>query len=92
MVRSTCAAPPSGRFTVGRTIGLQNPAQGTTNADESITWRVTSGGNRCVLRFPACGAVNLKLRRAGQWTLIARAPGVPGQWLAFELRRTYTAR
>lgn len=86
------AAPPSGRFSVGRTIRLQNPAQGTTSADRNVTWRVTSGGKRCVLRFPASGAVNVKLRRAGQCTLVARAPGVPGQWLAFELRRTYTAR
>jgi hypothetical protein len=86
------AAPNSGNFSTGRTIRLQNPPQGQTNAGQNVTWRVTSGGNRCRLRYPANGAVNLQLQRAGQCNVTARAPGIAGQWNAFRLDRSYRAR
>lgn len=86
------AAPPSGRFNEGRTLRLQNPAQGVTNADQNVTWRVTSGGNRCKLRYPSSGAVNLQLRRPGTCTVVARAAAVPGQWQAFRMELTYRVR
>ncbi len=89
---ATLAAPNSGRFSVGRTVRLQNPAQGATNAQQNVTWRVTSGGNRCRLVYPSSGAVNVRLVRAGQCTVVARAADVPGSWQAFRLSRTYTAR
>jgi hypothetical protein len=86
------AAPNSGRFSVGRTVRLQNPSQGRTNAGQTITWRVTSGSNRCRITYPSSGAVNVQLRRAGQCTVVATAPAVARQWAAFRLQRTYTAR
>ena len=86
------AAPNSGNFSTGRTIRLQNPPQGQTNAGQNITWRVTSGGNRCRIRYPSNGAVNLQLQRAGQCNVTARAPGIAGQWNAFRLDRSYRAR
>jgi hypothetical protein len=86
------AAPASGRFPVGRTIRLQNPSQGTTNARQNVHWRITNGANRCRLRYPSSGAVNVQLQRAGQCTVQARASAVAGQWSAFRLQRTYTAR
>lgn len=89
---ATLAAPQSGNFSKGRTIRLQNPSQGQTNAGQNVTWRVTSGGNRCRIRYPSSGAVNLQLQRAGQCNVTARAPGVAGQWNAFSLQRSYRAR
>ena len=86
------AAPNSGNFSKGRTIRLQNPTQGQTNAGQNITWRVTSGGNRCRLAYPSNGAVNLRLTRTGQCNVTARAPGVAGSWNAFRLDRSYRAR
>ncbi len=86
------AAPNSGNFSKGRTIRLQNPAQGTTNAGQNVNWRITSGENRCRLRYPSSGAVNLQLRRAGRCNVVARAPGVAGQWNQFRLERSYRAR
>lgn len=89
---ATLAAPPSGRFNVGRTVRLQNPSQGVTNAGQNITWRITQGGNRCRLRFASNGAVNVQLQRAGQCTVVAQARAVADEWAAFRLQRTYTAR
>ena len=86
------AAPNSGNFSKGRTIRLQNPSQGQTNAGQNVTWRVTSGGNRCRIRYPSNGAVNLQLQRAGTCNVVARAPGVAGQWNQFRLERSYRAR
>ena len=86
------AAPNSGNFSKGRTIRLQNPAQGQTNAGQNITWRITNGSNRCRIRYPSSGAVNLQLQRAGTCTVVARAPGVAGQWNQFRLERSYRAR
>ncbi len=86
------AAPNSGRFSKGRTIRLQNPAQGQTNAGRNITWRVTSGANRCRIVYPSSGAVNLRLQRAGQCNVVARAPGVAGQWNQFRMERSYRIR
>lgn len=86
------AAPPSGNFNRGRTVRLQNPAQGVTNADQSISWRVTRGANRCEIRYPRNGAVNVRLIRNGQCTVVGRAAAVPNAWQAFRIQRTYTAR
>lgn len=89
---ATLAAPNSGNFSKGRTIRLQNPSQGQTNAGQNVTWRITSGGNRCRIRYPSSGAVNLQLQRAGTCNVVARAPGVPGEWNQFRLERSYRAR
>jgi hypothetical protein len=89
---ATLAAPNSGRFSVGRTVRLQNPSQGRTNAGQNVRWRVTSGGSRCRITYPSSGAVNVQLRKAGQCTVVGTAPAVANQWAAFRLQRTYTAR
>ena len=86
------AAPNSGTFSKGRTIRLQNPSQGQTNAGQNITWRVTNSGNRCRITYPSNGAVNVRLVRAGQCNVVARAPGIAGQWNQFRLERSYRAR
>ncbi len=86
------AAPNSGRFSVGRTVRLQNPAQGSTNAGQNIRWRITQGSNRCRLAYPSSGAVNVRLQRAGKCTVVATANAVPNAWNQFRLQRTYTAR
>ena len=86
------AAPNNGTFSKGRTIRLQNPSQGQTNAGQNVTWRVTNGSNRCRIRYPSSGAVNLQLQRAGNCTVVARAPGIAGQWNQFRLERSYRAR
>jgi hypothetical protein len=87
------AAPNSGNFSKGQTIRLQNPAQGQTNASQNVTWRVNNNStNRCRLRYPSSGAVNLQLQRAGTCNVTARAPGVAGQWNPFNLQRSYRAR
>ncbi|MDO8307817.1 MAG: Ig-like domain repeat protein [Actinomycetota bacterium] len=86
------AAPNSGRFSNGRTIRLQNPSQGATNAGQNVTWRVTNGGNRCRIAYPASGAVNLRLQRTGNCTVVASAPAVPNAWSSFRLQRQYTIR
>ncbi len=90
--QATLAAPPSGRFPVGRTIRLQNPTEGVTSANQNVHWRITAGSNRCRLRFPSNGAVNVELQRAGECTVVAQAPAVPNAWQAFRLQRAYTAR
>jgi len=89
---ATLAAPNSGSFNKGRTIRLQNPSQGQTNAGRNISWRVTSGSNRCRIAYPSSGAVNLRLNKTGRCEVQARAPGVSGQWKPFRLERAYRIR
>jgi len=89
---ATLAAPNSGNFSTGRTVRLQNPSQGRTNAGQTVHWRVTSGGSRCRITYPSNGAVNVQLRKRGQCTVVASAAGIANQWNAFRLQRTYTAR
>ena len=88
------AAPRTGStFQRGRTVRLENPAQGQTNAGATIHWRVLNNSrNNCRLRFPANGAVNLQLQRAGQCNVRATAPGVANQWNAFRLDLRYRVR
>jgi hypothetical protein len=86
------AAPQSGNFNRGRTIRLQNPVQGATNAEQNISWRVTRGASRCEIRYPRNGAVNLRLVRNGQCTVVGTADAVPNGWQPFAIQRTYTAR
>ena len=88
------AAPANGSsFQRGRTVRLENPAQGQTNAGQTIQWRVQPNSrNICRLRFPANGAVNVQLQRAGNCNLRATAPAVPNAWNAFNLALRYRVR
>ena len=87
---ATLNAPLSGKLKAKQVTVLQTPSQGTTNADQAISWVVAkSSRSVCALVFPSSGAVNLKFKKHGYCTVTATAPGVPGQWSPFSLTRTY---
>lgn len=88
------AAPQSGAtLQRGRTVRLETPAQGQTNAGQEIEWRVLKNSrNNCRLRFRASGAVTLQLQRAGQCNVRATAPGVADSWNPFRLDLRYRIR
>ena len=89
------AAPPSGRFKVGRVLVLESPGQTDTNAGQNIRWNVLKkGGGRkhCKLLYPDNGSVTLRIASKGSCTVVGRAPGVAGQWQPFRTARNYTGR
>jgi hypothetical protein len=89
------AAPPSGRFKVGRVLVLESPGQADTNAGQNIGWKVQKkGGGRkhCKLLYPDNGSVTLRIASKGSCTVIGSAPGVAGQWQPFKTARNYTGR
>lgn len=82
----------SGRVNRGSTVTLVPANQNRTNAGVQMSWRVTSGGRSCQLRFPANGAVRLHAARNGDCNVRAIAAAVPGQWNRMVLNRTYRVR
>lgn len=84
--------PLSGRVNKGRTIRLEGPGQGDTNAGQNVVWKVREGKSVCKLRFPSSGAVNLRTVKKGTCTVRGTAPAVPGQWNRFVINRTYRVR
>lgn len=89
---ASVSAPPSGTYRRGRALVLESPAQQDTNAGQNIQWRVTQGRNVCRVLYPSSGAVTLRITRRGSCTVIGSAPGVPGQWNAFQTARNYRGR
>lgn len=86
------AAPQSGRYNAGRTLTLEGPGNSDTNAGQNINWFISKGKNKiCKLQFNGNGAVKLKLLKKGHCMVKANAPGVPGQWNPYNLRRSYHA-
>ena len=86
------AAPQSGRYNAGRTLTLEGPGNDDTNAGQNINWFITKGKNKiCKLKFNGNGAVKLKLLKKGHCMVKANAPGVPGQWNPYSLKRSYHA-
>lgn len=86
------AAPQSGRYNAGRTLTLEGPGNDDTNAGQNINWFITKGkGKICSLKFNGNGAVKLKLLKKGHCMVKANAPGVPGQWNPYSLKRSYHA-
>jgi hypothetical protein len=83
------AAPNSGRVNKGRTLTLEKASQGTTNAGQNITWKITKGKKICKLTFPKNGSVKLKIKKKGYCNVRASAPGVANQWNPFTLTRSY---
>lgn len=84
------AAPASGNVNVGKTITLEKPNQGKTNAGQVISWKITTGKNTiCQLKFPSDGSVKLKMLKKGKCTVQASAKAVSGQWNAYKLTRNY---
>jgi hypothetical protein len=85
------AAPKSGNINVGKTLTLEKPNQGKTNAGQPISWKITKGKNTiCQLKFPSNGSVKLKMLKKGKCTVQASAKAVSGQWNAYKLTRNYT--
>ncbi len=84
------AAPNSGKVNYKKDIHLEEPDQGTTNANQTITWNVAPKSKKvCTLMFPSDGSVHVKFKARGYCTVTARAAGIPGQWAPFVLQRTY---
>ncbi len=84
------AAPQSGNINKGKTITLEKASQGTTNAGQPISWKITAGkGKVCSLSFPSNGSVKLKMKAKGTCTVKATAPAVPNAWAKFLTTRTY---
>lgn len=89
---ATIAAPLSGNINKGRTIVLDAPGQGDTNAGQAINWMITQGKRKvCKLIFPRNGSVKLKMTGKGQCTVQGTAAGIPNQWTPYRVVRTYTA-
>lgn len=85
-------APQSGRYNKGRTLTLEGPGNGDTNAGQNINWFIKKGKNSvCTLKFNGNGAVKLKLKNRGQCVVRGTAPGVAGQWNPYNIRRAYRA-
>ena len=90
---ATLSAPPSGRYKVGRVLILESPGQQDTNAGQNITWKLKKAGKKhCQLLYPNNGSVTLRIKSKGTCTVIGKAPGVAGQWQAFQTARKYTGR
>lgn len=90
---ASVSAPVSGRYKVGRVLVLESPDQQDTNAGQNISWKVKKPGKSvCQILYPNSGSVTLKIKKKGTCTVIGSAPGVPGQWLAYQTARNYTGR
>jgi len=90
---ASIAAPPSGRFKVGRVLVLESPNASDTNAGQNINWVIKKGGKKyCALLYPSTGAVTLRIKKKGTCTVVGNAPGVSGQWQPFQTARNYTGR
>ena len=88
---ATVSAPASGKLAVGRTVTLSTSSQ-RTNADQRVTWKITSGKNRvCSLRTGS-GKTRLTMDEGGRCVVRGTAPAVAGAWLAFSTSRTYRAK
>ncbi len=84
------AAPASGNVNVGKTVTLEKPNQGKTNAKQTISWKITSGkGSICNLSFPSDGSVKLKIVKKGTCKVQANAKAVSGQWNAYQKNWKY---
>lgn len=87
------AAPPSGKYKVGRSLVLESPQQQDTSAGQNIEWTVKKATRaNCKLQYPSSGAVTLKLIKKGKCNVVGTAPGVPGQWQPFKTARNYVGR
>ena len=87
---ATVSAPASGRLAVGRTVTLAKTST-QTNAGQRISWRVSPRSGVCSLSTSG-GAVRLTMDAKGTCTARGSAPAVAGQWNAYSVKRTYTAR
>ena len=82
------AAPKSGSYKSGKTLTLAK-AGTVTNLNQTITWKVKSGGSYCKIS-KSKGAVYLKLVKKGKCTVTGTAPAVGTQWAAYSTTRNYT--
>jgi hypothetical protein len=82
----------SGDVKRGTTFTLATRANNVTNAGQRMSWSITSGANRCQLRYPSNGSVQLRAVRNGSCNVRATAPAIAGQWNRMVLNRTYRVR
>ena len=82
----------SGDIQNGTTFTLTTRANNVTNAGQRMTWSITSGANRCQLRYPSNGSVQLRAVRTGRCEVRATAPAIAGQWNRMVLNRSYRVR
>jgi len=82
----------SGDIRKGTTFTLTTRANNVTNAGQRMTWSITSGANRCQLRYPSNGSVQLRAVRTGSCNVRATAAAISGQWNRMVLNRTYRVR
>jgi hypothetical protein len=87
---ATIVAPKSGNVRVGRTITLSS-ASARTNADQKVKWSVLTNSSRCSLSTSG-GQIRLTFNRAGTCSVRATAPAISGEWAAYRVNRTYSAR
>jgi hypothetical protein len=83
---------PTSDVRVNQNLVLAPANQNRTNAGVRMNWRITSGANRCQLRFPSNGSVQLRGLRAGTCNVRVTAPAVAGQWRSMTINRTYRVR
>ena len=62
-----------------------------TNTGQPVSWVVTSGTTRCVIKPTVLGAVVFMVKKHGSCTIAARANGVPQAWLKLNQYFTYRA-
>jgi hypothetical protein len=82
----------SGDIRRGTTFTLTTRANNVTNAGQRMTWSITSGANRCQLRYPSNGSVQLRAVSNGSCNVRATAAAIAGQWNRMVLNRTYRVR
>ena len=82
----------SGDIRRGTTFTLTTRANNVTNAGQRMSWSITSGANRCQLRYPSNGSVQLRAVSNGSCNVLATAAAISGQWNRMTLNRTYRVR
>lgn len=63
-----------------------------TDQGLKVSWRVRKGKNRCSLALTNSGRVVQAELKPGRCTVVARAPGVPGQYQPFRQVLRFTVR
>ena len=82
----------SGKMGSGQVVHLQTKKLHSTNAGQSITWRITRGeGKACSLKKGTGKAVSVRLKSKGTCTVVGTAPADSARnWNPMKVKRTYT--
>ena len=81
----------SGKMGSGQVVHLQTKKLHSTNAGQSITWRITRGeGKACSLKKGTGKAVSVRLKSKGTCTVVGTAPADSARnWNPMKVKRTY---